>query len=232
MPTISENLHAWNVWYDWSGEEEEWSREFGGTEALWCFVIYPRIHRFLPASTVLEIAPGFGRWTKFLKDQCQSMIAVDLSERCIEHCKRRYASDSHIVFQVNDGESLAAVPDNSIDFVFSFDSLVHAEKEVLETYITQIAKKLRPDGVGFIHHSNLSSYRKRVMLKKTLESWRATSMTTELFRNYCERAGLKCVSPNSRWDERDECLRNEEFVKNTHLTSRLGGLYCDHRAGS
>jgi 2-polyprenyl-3-methyl-5-hydroxy-6-metoxy-1,4-benzoquinol methylase len=83
---------------------EEWFREFGGTEALWWFVIYPRIHRFLPAPTVLEIAPGLGRWTKFLKAQCQSMTAVDLSERCIEHCKRRYASD--IVFQVNEGELL------------------------------------------------------------------------------------------------------------------------------
>jgi len=206
------------------------------------------------------------------------MIAVDLSERCIEHCKRRYASDSHIEFQVNDGESLAAVPDNSIDFVFSFDSLVHAEKEVMEAYVSQMAEKLRPDGVGFIHHSNFGSYPKRVMLKSqylrlplmfrryvltenlatallsmNLDAWRATSMTTELFRNYCEKAGLKCVSqeliswgngkclidglsvfakPNSRWDERDECLRNEEFIKNTHLTSRLAGLYCDRRAGS
>jgi 2-polyprenyl-3-methyl-5-hydroxy-6-metoxy-1,4-benzoquinol methylase len=275
MPTISENLHTWNTLYDWSGEGAEWSREFGGTEALWWFVIYPRIHRFLPASTILEIAPGYGRWTQFLGAQCQSMIAVDLSEKCIAQCKKRYASSNHIKFIVNDGESLAAIPDQSVDFVFSFDSLVHAEKDVLEAYVTQLAEKLRPDGVGFIHHSNLGSYEKRILLRSrylrlhplfrryvltenlasallsiNLEGWRATSMTAELFRTYCAQAGLKCVSqeliswgkggclidglsvfakPNSRWDERDKCLRNEKFVEYTHLTSRLAGLYCDYR---
>lgn len=278
MPTISENLKTWNVQYDWSGEGEEWSREFGGTEALWWFVIYPRVHRFLPAASILEIAPGYGRWTQFLKSQCQSLIAVDLSERCIEHCKQRYASDRHVGFHVNDGKSLAAVPDGSIDFIFSFDSLVHAEKEVLEAYIIQAAGKLRRDGLGFIHHSNFGAYPKRAMLKNHyfrlplkfrryvlteglvsavlsmgLGAWRATSMTAELFQRYCEKAGLKCVSqelinwgkgeclvdalsvfakPGSRWDDRAERLRNENFVKNTFLTSRLAELYCDRRMES
>lgn len=129
MNTIEQNRTFWNDKYDWSTGGDEWSKGFGGTEALWFFVIYPRIHRFIPSGTILEIAPGFGRWTQFLKTQCQSMIAVDLSERCIKHCKTRFASETHIQFHTNDGTSLDAVPDNSIDFVFSFDSLVHVEKE-------------------------------------------------------------------------------------------------------
>jgi cyclopropane fatty-acyl-phospholipid synthase-like methyltransferase len=39
------------------------------------------------------------------------------------------------------------------DFVFSFDSLVHVESDVIENYLTQLAKKLKPNGIGFIHHS-------------------------------------------------------------------------------
>lgn len=59
---------------------------------------------------------------------------------------------------INDGRSLDAVVDGSVDFVFSFDSLVHLEVEVIESYLKQLASKLTPNGVGFIHHSNMGEY--------------------------------------------------------------------------
>src|ERR1700720_2753814 len=77
MPTVSENLEIWGQ-YDWPDQGDVWSQQFGGTEALWSFTLYPRIQRFLPASSILEIAPGYGRWTQFLQRLCQSMVAVDI----------------------------------------------------------------------------------------------------------------------------------------------------------
>ena len=32
-------------------------------DSQWFGLIFPRIHAFLPTGTILEIAPGFGRWT-------------------------------------------------------------------------------------------------------------------------------------------------------------------------
>jgi hypothetical protein len=46
------------------------------------------------------------------------------------------------------------IADRSIDLALSFDSLVHAEADVLSSYLAQLATKLRSDGVAFIHHSN------------------------------------------------------------------------------
>jgi SAM-dependent methyltransferase len=219
MPNVAENLQIWNGAYDWRDSGDDWSAPFGGTEALWWFVLYPRIHRFLSAPAILEIAPGYGRWTQFLRNHCQSLIAVDISEKCIQHCKTRFAADSHLQFHVNDGSSLAAVPDHSIDFVFSFDSLVHVEAKEIAGYLKDLAAKLKPDGVGFLHHSNLGSYprrlallrayerlpvglRKRLLKKRILEfflsinsgGWRGTSMTAVLFREQCQQAGLKCIT--------------------------------------
>lgn len=217
MPSIAQNLKAWNESYSWVGDGEEWSDDFGGTEALWWFVIYPRIHRYLPAENILEIAPGGGRWTQFLKAQCQALVGVDLSARCVERCRARFASDTHMKFYVNDGTSLEVVPDGSIDFVFSFEALVHAEQDVIEAYLIQLARKLKPNGVGIIHHSNLGAYPgrlkilecqrrlpsaiRRILTVGKLEyllrihvGWWATSMTGALFRKYCEQAGLKCLS--------------------------------------
>lgn len=125
----------------------------------WNGCLLPRLHAFVPAPTILEIAPGYGRWTQYLKDLCDRLIVVDCAEKCIESCEQRFASSANIEYHVNDGQSLAMVPDGVVDLAFSFDSLVHAEADVLESYLTQLAKKLTPNGVGFIHHSNVGEFK-------------------------------------------------------------------------
>lgn len=211
MPTIEENFTTWNSIYDWEKQGDEWSHEWGGAKAQWFGTILPRIHNFLPADTILEIAPGFGRWTQFLKNYCNDLAIVDLSENCIEVCKKRFEASSNIAYYVNDGKSLQMLEDESIDLVFSCDSLVHAEADVLEAYLNQLATKLKPNGVGFIHHSNLKSFQNYLSLTNKLPGrikgyldkkgfyttnhhWRATSMNAELFEKMCEKAGLYCFS--------------------------------------
>ena len=139
MPTTEENLRSWSETYDWPEGGEEWSKVWGGSEAQWSFVIHPRIHLFLPTDTILEIAPGYGRWTQYLSPQCRRLVGVDLSATCVEACTRRFAQVPHASFQQNDGYSLAAIADHSIDFAFSFDSLVHAEQDVLAAYLREFA---------------------------------------------------------------------------------------------
>jgi hypothetical protein len=113
---------------------------------------------------------------------------------------------------VNDGKSLDMVPDGSVDFVFSFDSLVHAEEDVIEAYLGQLARKLTPNGTGFMHHSNIGKFQahfrfsgkltnrilKRVLIKfgafEPNDYLRAYSMTAEKFRQIAETSGLRCNS--------------------------------------
>lgn len=154
MPDLSWNGNTWDGAYDWSQGGEEWSWAWGGSEAQWFGSIYPRVHRFLPARSILEIAPGFGRWTRFLVSQSETFIGVDLSAECVAACQRAFAGASHASFVKNDGTDLSMVPDASVDLVFSFDSLVHVEMDVLGVYLDAIVKKLRKGGVAFLHHSN------------------------------------------------------------------------------
>ena len=156
---------------------------------------------------MLEIAPGFGRWTHYLREHCQQLHVVDPDARCIEACRRRFEGDSRLSHHVNDGRSLAMIPDRSIDFVFSFDSLVHVPREPVEGYLRQLGDKLADDGVGFIHHSNLGQYassfgrrlprRARKLLTKAKlldqDHQRAPDMTADLFRSYCAAHGLQCL---------------------------------------
>ena len=193
--------------YDWKDAGEEWSAPWGSSEAQWFGTIFPRISEYLPAGTILEIAPGFGRWTHYLKEHCERLHVVDSDARCIEACRRRFGDDSRLSYHVNDGRSLAMIPDRSIDFVFSFDSLVHVPRELVEAYLRQLGDKLKDDGVGLFHHSNLGAYassfgrrlpeRVRKLLTKAKfldqDHQRAPDMTAELFQSSCAAYGLHCL---------------------------------------
>ncbi len=209
MPSLEQNKALWNESYDWKQIGDEWSKSWGGPQMQWYGSLLPRIHGFLPAHTILEIAPGFGRWTQYLKDQCASLIVVDLSERCIQACQERFADVSHISYHVNDGKSLAMVPDDAVDFVFSFDSLVHAEDDVILAYISQLSRILTKNGAAFIHHSNLGEYpyyqriSKHPRVRRVLRSlrvieknihWRAFSVTAGKVEQYAADHHLRCIS--------------------------------------
>src|SRR5688572_13503095 len=135
---INFNKRRWEQQTDWALEGEEWSEYWGSSTAQWHGCLLPRLAPFVPAGSILEIAPGYGRWTRFLSSLAGELTIVDLAENCIEHCRKRFADQRHIRFVVNDGKSLAAIPGRSIDLVFSFDSLVHADLMVLESYISQL----------------------------------------------------------------------------------------------
>ncbi|MEY2601919.1 MAG: hypothetical protein QOJ36_1238 [Verrucomicrobiota bacterium] len=194
--------------YDWKDAGEEWSVPWGSSAAQWFGAILPRIRDCLPAERILEIAPGFGRWTHYLKDYCRDLSIVDRTGECIEACRQRFAADLHVHCYLNDGRSLPMIPDASVDFVFSFDSLVHTKRDVVEAYLRELGTKLKIGGKGFIHHSNFgeyaSSFRERIpqalakpLIKAKIFDWahhRSPDMAAELFRSLCTDHGLHCLS--------------------------------------
>lgn len=195
MPTLATNKQHWDA-YDWPQGGDEWSAAWGGSDYVWCAVLLPRLLRFVPAPTVLEIAPGYGRWTQYLKELCDRLIVVDLAAQCIDACRARFADATHITYHVNDGLSLDCVPARSVDFVFSYDSLVHAEAAVVRGYVHQLAEKLTADGVGFLHHSNLAALVPAPAPGQPPPDihWRAHDMSAALFVEFCREAGLQCIA--------------------------------------
>ena len=105
------------------------------------------------------------------------------------------------------GGSLEMISDASLDFVFSFDVFVHIKREIVEEYLSELGRTLKPGGRGFIHHSNLGAYAGSLrdklpsFLQKFLTRWhlldedhhRTSTMTAELFRALCKQHGLHCT---------------------------------------
>lgn len=61
MATIDTNKQLWNDLYLWKDQGDEWSSGWGGVDMQWFGMLLPKIHRFLPTDTILEIDAG-RRW--------------------------------------------------------------------------------------------------------------------------------------------------------------------------
>jgi ubiquinone/menaquinone biosynthesis C-methylase UbiE len=211
MPSVGENITRWGSPYSWEHAGDEWSESWGSPEGQWNATVFPRIRTFLPAEAILEIAPGYGRWTEFLRHHCKRLVGVDLNANCIDGCRSRFAAYPDLTFHQNDGRSLASVADASIDFVFSFDSLVHVEADTLDGYLSQFRRIMRPGAVAFLHHSNFGAHVKGPYLSKLTglpvvrqiahrsglvkhnHHWRAETVSAGTVRALCEKHGLQCV---------------------------------------
>ncbi len=159
MPDLIWNHTTWNDQYGWEKDGDEWSAAWGSAPAQWYGAIYPRIVCFIPASRILEIAPGHGRWTQFLLAQCNEYYGVDISGKCIDICRRRFAASGRVHFSQNDGLSLEMVPD----------------------------EKLTKSGVAFIHHSNALG--EGVDPNEVTANIRARSVSAELVKEMIEDSG-------------------------------------------
>jgi SAM-dependent methyltransferase len=246
VPLLSENLSVWDELYAWPQQGDEWSAAWGGASHQWWVTLFPRLQGYVPATRILEIAPGYGRWTHYLKELCDELVIVDIAASAIAHCRQRFAGDGHIHAHVNDGTSLAMVADDSVDLVFSFDSLVHAEQDVLYGYLAEIAGKLSADGVAFLHHSNMGAYAGGTYDPNNIH-WRARTVSAQLIEAIAARVGLSCISQEtiawgndellndcisvitragSRWDRPNVVVQNLEFsAQEIAMAKRLSTQY-------
>ena len=197
---IANNLKRWDKDHAWPQHGDEWNRQ-----AAACGIPYDDWkaslveHLIAPQATkdshVLEIASGRGRWTEYLVELFGHVTAVDLSPNCIEFCKGRFSDKTNIDYFVTDGTSLP--PGTGIDFVWSFDALVHMDRIVAAAYLKEIARVLKPGGKATIHHSNVADI--ETHRQAGAKGWRAP-MTAELFAQLSTDAGLTVLDQIVYWD--------------------------------
>lgn len=167
------NYDTWNNW-DWEKAGEEWTESEEWKNALINDVMKANIGS---GDTILEIGPGAGRWSEHLQQMASLLILVDLTDKCIEVCKKRFSGCSNVEYHVNNGADLECIEDQSVMYVWSFDVFVHISAVEADSYLGEIKRVLKPGGIAVIHHpkdgrtqggwrSNLSSEKMSESLKK------------------------------------------------------------------
>jgi ubiquinone/menaquinone biosynthesis C-methylase UbiE len=184
------NRRYWNDW-DWSSGGEEWTESEAWKQGLVDDVLL----RLIPAGgTVVEIGPGAGRWSVLLQPRAERLIAVDVAQAPLDAVAERLEGRLECI--VSDGASLDGIADGSVDAVWSFDVFVHIAPADQATYLTEIARVLRPGGIAAIHHAD---GRNRGALPSR-RGWRAP-MTAALFAALARERGLAVAEQIRRWSD-------------------------------
>ncbi len=158
MASITSNRDTYNNPGTWNRRGDSWT--FHADTCGQEYEVWKRslVESFLdpflgPGVDVLEVGPGYGRWTEFMIGRSHTLTLVDVSDACIEACHKRFGDDlPEEAFLVNDGRSLP-VPDSSLDLVWSFATFVHIDEPEVAAYLAECHRVLRPGGRFVIHHA-------------------------------------------------------------------------------
>jgi SAM-dependent methyltransferase len=95
--------------------------------------------------SMLEIGCGVGRITRFIARIFGQVTAVDVSSEMIARATANLAGLDNVTLVNGDGATLAAVPDASQDFAFSFIVFQHIPSAaVIASYCREVHRVLRP----------------------------------------------------------------------------------------
>jgi len=141
------------------------------------------------AESVLEIGPGAGRWSEVLQPRAKRLVLVDVTPRALELTRERLGDVANVEFILSDGGTFAAVEASSVDFVWSFDAFVHIAPLDVASYVSEVARVVRPGGSAVIHHSG--AWRRSL-------GWRSP-MTAVLFAQLAREQGLEVERQFDSW---------------------------------
>ena len=171
----------------WTPKNKYFQAAEAHIEEIWRTLIFPFLSD-CDFTAVIDLGAGHGRNSTMLAPRSQRLLVLDIQEGNVEVCRRRFAGQPHVKCAANNGYDLRPAEDGAFSLVYSFDSMVHFEKEVVRSYLRDTARVLRSGGRGFFHHSNYTGG----------TDWRTNPharnfMSRELFESHARDAGLQIV---------------------------------------
>lgn len=195
--TAQQNTAMWNQ-YDWQRLGEEWTEQAhvqrGFDAEEWkARLIRERLERYMPTDgTLLEVGPGGGRWTEALLARSRALMLVDVAAKCLSLCRERFNADPRLRYHLVDPTrpsfiDATAVPDESVDGVWSYDVFVHINPTDISKYLKDFHRILRPGANAVIHHTG------RTPSDRDYDEAFRSQMNAQFFAHLARQAGLDVV---------------------------------------
>jgi ubiquinone/menaquinone biosynthesis C-methylase UbiE len=89
----------------------------------WAHYIWPRL-RGVDFTLVVDVACGHGRNTAHLARRSGRVVAVDISQECVEVTRKRFANCANVEVRVSDGTTLPGVRDGEATLIYCWDAMV------------------------------------------------------------------------------------------------------------
>lgn len=107
-----------------------------------------------PTANVLEVGCSFGHMTSLLAQRFNEVTAVDISPTSVEIARKRLHryGVTNVSFVADDAETLAELPDEQYDVVFSFSTIRFCPN--VAAALKSIRTKMKKEGIAIIDFPN------------------------------------------------------------------------------
>ncbi len=127
----------------------------------------------------VEIGSGLGRNCLALAEHFDRVVGVDIAPEMVRQ-SRELVDDPRVSFELCEGADLSAIATGAADFVLSFTVFQHIpEVGVIEAYLRESARILRPGGVAAFQWNNQASERRWRMRRAVLSTLQRTGLRRE-----------------------------------------------------
>lgn len=186
-------------------------------------IIKARIGQYVSWETPgLEIGPGDGKWTKFLVAQ-DPLYLVDVNQEFLDSTAAKFdrVYQARLRRYLIKGVDLRELPKNQMGFVFSWNTFNYFTLGMIEQYLTEIKKVMRPGGVLMFSYNNCDLYKSVDMFERNFMTF---VPSTELIK-VSSRIGFElitCQNPDTHisWIE----LRNPGKLETNRAGQTLGKI--------
>lgn len=152
--------------------------------------IFRRLFEKLELSEVVELAVGHGRHAELVAARAGELVVMDVFEENLDFCRERLKLFNNIEFQKCEGATFDGVDDGWATSIFCYDAMVHFSPDIVESYLNDTYRVLKPGGMALYHHSNYPATEDQHYGQNPHAR---NSMTMELFGSFCEQSNLRVI---------------------------------------
>ena len=107
----------------------------------------------LPTSwdRALDFGCGAGRLSQALAEHAGAVVGVDVSAPMLDTARSLDRSGGRCTFVLNESADLRLLDDDSVDLVYTERVLQHLPASLVECYLGEFLRVLRPGGVALLH---------------------------------------------------------------------------------
>lgn len=152
--------------------------------------IFRSMFERMDLTATLELACGHGRHAEQCVDRTGSLVVMDIFQDNLDISLARLPVDGSVSSHKNDGHTFNPIADASLTAIFCYDAMVHFSPDIVESYIKDAVRVLKPGGKALFHHSN---YPAPLDQHYGQNPHARNHMTKELFQTLCDKHGMNVV---------------------------------------
>ncbi len=173
---------------------EKWTPIFWGDEFP-----FRRMFEQLDVERCAELACGHGRHAEQLMrlkgDRVKILYCLDVIQANVDFTSRRLSRFPQVHCLLIEGKDFQPIDTGTLTAIYCYDAMVHFSPDIVQSYLVDAHRVLKPGGRVFLHHSNLDA----PTTGNTRETYYGKNpnarnhMTLDIFTKLVEAASLRIL---------------------------------------